>query len=309
MYYYGARGARKDEAEAARLFQAAADRGNRKAKTFVGALQGDAEAQTAVGDMYAHGDVPRTVNDLSWSYRAEAAKWYRKAAEQGYAPAQFKLGRMYSYYGWDGVDQDEVEAARLFKMAADQGYAEAQWYLGYMYRRGRGGLPRDMAEAVKWFTLAASQGCADCQFQLSEMYYEGKEVERNYGLALKWFRAAVNNRSPLALDALKTIWGWAGIVNILVVLFYIFVGRNRPGTPDNASGQFTRRQTAFLLSLSFLCFIVGFYLFSTLSFLYFAFGSLLLAMACRWSCSSAVAAILAFGLAVYCLFGIALFLH
>jgi len=34
----------------------------------------------------------------------EAVKWYLKAAEQGYALAQFNLGNM--YYNGDGVLQD-----------------------------------------------------------------------------------------------------------------------------------------------------------------------------------------------------------
>ena len=40
---------------------------------------------------------------------AEAAKWYRKAADQGYAKAQHNLGVLYDH-GY-GVPKDEVEAA------------------------------------------------------------------------------------------------------------------------------------------------------------------------------------------------------
>jgi TPR repeat protein len=50
---------------------------------------------------------------------AEAATWYRKAAEQGYAPAQCKLGTMYSQ--GHGVTQDYAEAMKWYRKAAEQG--------------------------------------------------------------------------------------------------------------------------------------------------------------------------------------------
>ena len=49
----------------------------------------------------------------------KATSWYRKAAEQGDAGAQFNLGCMYA--NGTGVKQDFVEAARLFRKAAEQG--------------------------------------------------------------------------------------------------------------------------------------------------------------------------------------------
>ena len=39
---------------------------------------------------------------------AEAVKWYRKAADQGHAQAQYNLGVM--YYNGDGVPENHVRA-------------------------------------------------------------------------------------------------------------------------------------------------------------------------------------------------------
>ena len=50
----------------------------------------------------------------------EAAKWYRKAANQGYAPVQFNLGNMY-YYG-QGVRQDYKEAVKWWKKSCEGGF-------------------------------------------------------------------------------------------------------------------------------------------------------------------------------------------
>ena len=86
---------------------------------------------------------------------AEAVKWFRKAAEQGQADAQFNLGVM--YVKGDGVPEDDAEAAKWYRKAAEQGYARAQLNLGFMYADGDG-VPEDDVRAFAWFNLAAAQG-------------------------------------------------------------------------------------------------------------------------------------------------------
>ncbi len=56
-----------------------------------------------------------------------------------------------------GVPQDDAEAVRWYRRAAEQGYARAQFNLGLMYRKGQGVL-RDYVQAHKWISLAAAQG-------------------------------------------------------------------------------------------------------------------------------------------------------
>ena len=56
-----------------------------------------------------------------------------------------------------GVLQDDAEAVRWYRLAADQGHAKAQYNLGVMYDNGDG-VPQDYAEAVSWYRLAADQG-------------------------------------------------------------------------------------------------------------------------------------------------------
>jgi hypothetical protein len=97
--------------------------------------------------MYANGEgVPQDY--------AEAAKWYRKAADQGYDVAQYNLGIMYDE--GRGVPQDYAEAVKWYRKAADQGHARAQHSLGYMYDNGRG-VPEDHVQAHMWYNLAASR--------------------------------------------------------------------------------------------------------------------------------------------------------
>ena len=52
------------------------------------------------------------------------------------AQAQYNLGVMYDE--GRGVRQDDAEAVRWYRQAAEQGYAAAQYNLGAMYANGRG---------------------------------------------------------------------------------------------------------------------------------------------------------------------------
>ena len=55
---------------------------------------------------------------------AEAVVWFRKAAEQGYARAQFNLALGYDLA--KGVPEDDAEAVLWYRKAADQGHAPAR---------------------------------------------------------------------------------------------------------------------------------------------------------------------------------------
>jgi TPR repeat protein len=83
---------------------------------------------------------------------AEAARWYRKAADQGNTNGELLLGMLYS--GGQGVSRDLSEAIRWKRMAADQGLPLAQQELGYLYSVGQG-VPRDNVLAYMWTTLAS----------------------------------------------------------------------------------------------------------------------------------------------------------
>ena len=64
-----------------------------------------------------------------------------------------------------GVPEDDAEAVRWYRMAAAQGNASAQFILGGIYANGNGeNVPQDDAEAVRWFRMAAEQGLASAQF-------------------------------------------------------------------------------------------------------------------------------------------------
>ena len=88
-----------------------------------------------------------------------------------------------------GVPQSDTEAAKWFRRAADQGDAVAQFYLGVMYNEGRG-VPQDYAEAAKWYKLAAEQGDALAQYNLGLSYARGEGVTPDPVTAHMWLNLA-----------------------------------------------------------------------------------------------------------------------
>jgi hypothetical protein len=60
------------------------------------------------------------------------------------------------YADGQGVPQNYVEAVKWFRLAADQGAAAAQYNVGHMYDKGYG-VTKDDVEATRWWQLAADQ--------------------------------------------------------------------------------------------------------------------------------------------------------
>jgi hypothetical protein len=86
---------------------------------------------------------------------AHAAAWYQKAATQGLASAQYRLGVLYAE--GRGVARDLGQAGAWYRRAADQDDSDAQTSLGILLTPSEH-APGDIIEAHKWLNLAASRG-------------------------------------------------------------------------------------------------------------------------------------------------------
>ena len=169
------------------------------------ANSGDAGAQYRLGEVYDH--------RLD---RAEAAKWYRLAADQGNADAQHELGLMYSL--GLGVERDDAEAAKWYRKAkesyrkaAEKGDAEAQIKLGDAYQSGYEGVAKDFTEAVNWYRKAADQGNAHAQYTLGGAYRYGWGVATNDAQAVNWYRKAAENGDAGAQHTLADAYSHGGL--------------------------------------------------------------------------------------------------
>ncbi|MCD7884704.1 MAG: sel1 repeat family protein [Lachnospiraceae bacterium] len=82
---------------------------------------------------------------------AEAAKWYKMAADTGDLNALCFLGNC--YYSM----MKFTEAVKCFRMAGRKGNANAQFFMGICYLEGNG-VTKDEKVAVVWLRKAADQG-------------------------------------------------------------------------------------------------------------------------------------------------------
>ena len=143
-----------DYAEAAKWFRMAAENSAvafRMAETS--ALNNPVtSSQCNLGCLYANGQ--GVAKDPE-----EALKWFRRAADHGYAEAQNLLGLMHQN-GSDGLQQSATHAVSWYRKAAEQGFAQAQFSLGIMYGGGMG-IARDLAQSTWWLNLAGAQGCLE----------------------------------------------------------------------------------------------------------------------------------------------------
>lgn len=168
---------------------------------------------------------------------SQAMVYFKQAAEQGDAEAQFEVGRMYAegigrkkdcyeavewyqmavkqnnanakawlsdlYIIGCGVELDYDKALKLIRESVSQGNAYGMNNLGYMYNQGYG-VVKNNTEAVKWYRKSAELGDATGMSSLGYMYLHGEGVSINYSEALKYYRMSADKGNSISMGML----GW-----------------------------------------------------------------------------------------------------
>ena len=125
-------------------------------------------------------------------YQTAVREW-TALAETGDAVAQHDLGIMYQ--NGRGVTQDIAQAAKWYRLAAELDYRAAQYYLGTLYVTGQG-VEQDDAKGVEWLRKAAQQGHLLAQYNMGVMLNAGKGVAQNLVQAHMWFSLAATRLPP-----------------------------------------------------------------------------------------------------------------
>ena len=142
---------------------------------------------------------------------AEAAKWYREAADQGHADAQKSLGVMYA--AGNGVPQDGVEASKWLRKAAENKDAARQRAARQKAARGEQAARQQAARgeqaarqrAAREQAAAKQQAAreqADSQ-RATKTYANGTGVRKDDAEAAKRVRLAANQRPAKASTDIK----------------------------------------------------------------------------------------------------------
>lgn len=124
----------------------------------------------------------------------------RVKAEAGDPRAQFKLGRTYLEHGYSDVEAKQIwsDAMVWFRRAADQGYGPAEFKVARCYQLGYCG-EKDEVEAAKWFQKGAEHGYWAAQDSLCGDYYWGHGIKQDYEVAYFWKLVADYTRAEIGL--------------------------------------------------------------------------------------------------------------
>lgn len=163
----------------------------------------------------------------------------RQAADQGYAPAQYRLSK--AYERGEGVTKNLAEARRWTERAAKAGNRKAMHDLAVFYAEGEGGR-QDYVSAVEWFRKAADYGLSDSQYNLGVLYEQGLGVTQDEGEALYWFEVAGRNGDQDAARRAREI-GASAPPSVVTSAMHR-ADAYKPRTPDVQANGDPRRTVA-----------------------------------------------------------------
>jgi uncharacterized protein len=172
VIYANGLGVEKNDGEAVKWYQKAAD-------------QGESDAQLNLGMMYATG------RGLEKDPK-KAMEWYLRAAQQWNASAQNNIGSL--YFNGEGVEKDDKKAFEWYLKAARLGLPLAQNNLGGMYVKGWG-VEKDLNKGLEWILRAADRGLPVARENAFKIYYND---------AQQGHPQAMHNVATMCLN------GWAG---------------------------------------------------------------------------------------------------
>ena len=162
-------GVEKSEKEAVEWYKKAAEQGNEYAKKHI-----------------------KEINEKNKFYDIV------RKAEEGNIDAQYNLAEKFYY------ESNYQEAAKWYRKAAEQGYIEAEYSLGFFFEKGKG-EHQNYNEAIKWYRKAAEQGHAKAQYKLGLFSFYGLGCEENQKEAVKWYNNSAEQGNMKAKEALREL--------------------------------------------------------------------------------------------------------
>ena len=102
----------------------------------------------------------------------EAVRWYQRAVAQGDAQAMHDLANLYAI--GEGTEVNIDAAVRLFESSAQQNYTPAIRVLALAYENGQLGLRVDYEQARAWLETGMKQGDYWSTHRLARIYRNGE---------------------------------------------------------------------------------------------------------------------------------------
>ncbi|MBX3532255.1 MAG: sel1 repeat family protein [Rhizobiaceae bacterium] len=176
-------GVKRDEAEAAKWYQSAAE-------------QNVPEAQFQYALMLLDGRYVGKDPDQAFALMEEAANSGNRYAQFNFA--QLLLDRARSA-------DDEKRAAEYFEMAANSGLADAQFAMAQLRANGSGGRDQDLAAARRWLELAARANFDTAQLEYGTWLVEGRGGKLDEPTGFQWIQRAAQSGNVAAQSRLAKL--------------------------------------------------------------------------------------------------------
>ncbi len=188
LLYYSESIPSKDEKEAQarcfKLLEQAADAGY-------------APAQYELGYMYLAGTATKEDPEKGLALVKQAAEGNYVDAQMRLAHSYWGQASDEHQYLWPGLAVNMDEAIAWFKRAVNNGSAPAAFYLGYIYASGKE-VPLNYAEAAKWYEKAINSNLDGAENNLGNLYVWGLGVPRDYAKAKELYQKAIDMGSNVA---------------------------------------------------------------------------------------------------------------
>ena len=159
-------------------------------------------------------DLSSCLNENSFSGNKSFSEQLKKEAEEGNTQSQYDLGACYDI--GSGIKRDIPEAVKWYKNAAANGNAKAQFRLAHIFSCSAEACSNpecqkcpikiDLKESLMWLTKAAEGGLLDAQLAIGE-YYSEYGPNRNNEKAKDWLKLAASKGSKKGKELLELVSG------------------------------------------------------------------------------------------------------
>ncbi len=132
--------------------------------------------------------------------RLDTSEGYRQlriAAQKGHPESQNYLGLCYEF-GWHKIPVNWSEAAVWYKKAADQNYADAEYNLGSIYEEGKG-VDLDEDVALSWYRRGAENGSGSGMVAYARFLGKGIACKKDEAEAIVWLKKAAAVGDPTGM--------------------------------------------------------------------------------------------------------------